>query len=274
MKLKDIFKRIVFYLSVPKCVMCEERLDYGERALCPRCLSEYQNHKERNCSRCAKRLNSCSCTSKYLDRHYVKRVSKVFRYTKTRQDTAWNYLIYSLKQDNRRDVFDFLSDELVCSIRNTTPRLDEQRSSFLITNVPRRRGAVREYGYDHARELAKRVAKKLGIKYVALLKSKTKKAQKTTFGEDRVKNVSLDYARACPKCLKGKQVIIVDDIITTGASVGAAATLIRGLGTKKIYAASVSIAYHDLYKPFMLPYEAKRYKSKYYFNRKKRTYIR
>ena len=44
----------------------------------------------------------------------------------------------------------------------------------------------------------------------------------------------------------GKDVIIVDDIVTTGSSMGAAATLIRGLGCRKIYAAAVSIAYPDI----------------------------
>lgn len=253
--------------------MCSRLLSFDDKALCPECMKAYENHKNRNCSRCAKKLDSCSCTTKYLDSHYIKEIYKVYRYSKTKEQTPWNYLIYSLKQDNRRDVVDFLSSELYNSVINNNEDILSKREEYIITNVPRRPDAIREYGYDHSKDLAKKLAKRLGIKYLSLLKSKTKKAQKSTLADQRIKNVKLDYHKRNIN-LKNKRVIIVDDIITTGASMGAAATLIRGLGTKKISAAAVSIAYHDMYKPFLLPYQMKKYKSKYYFNRKKRTYIR
>lgn len=237
-------------------------------------MKRYLNHKERNCSRCSKKLSHCSCTSGYLASRNVKHVSKVFRYTRNAQDTPWNCLIYSLKKDNRADVIEFLADELSESIRNTIPDISKYPSNYLVTNIPRRKSAIREYGYDHAKTLAKKVSRKLNVNYVSLLKSKTRKAQKTTFGEGRIKNVKFDYKAFCPKSIKGKRAIIIDDIITTGASISTAARLICNLGAKDISAASVAIAYHDIYKPFMLPYEAKRYIPKSYFNRKRESYIR
>ena len=45
--------------------------------------------------------------------------------------------------------------------------------------------------------------------------------------------------------LTGRQVIIVDDIITSGASVSVAASLIRSLDAKNITAACLAIAYRD-----------------------------
>ena len=44
--------------------------------------------------------------------------------------------------------------------------------------------------------------------------------------------------------------IIIDDIVTTGASLGAAAFNIYSLGPKRIYGASVAIAYKDTYREF------------------------
>ena len=51
-----------------------------------------------------------------------------------------------------------------------------------------------------------------------------------------------------PPKLVGKKVIIVDDIVTTGASMAHCATLIRALGTKNIVGAEISIAYKDEFK--------------------------
>ena len=45
--------------------------------------------------------------------------------------------------------------------------------------------------------------------------------------------------------LAGKRVIIVDDIITSGASMANAATLLRSLGCRDITAACLAIAYKD-----------------------------
>lgn len=245
----DIFNRTAFLLSVPKCVFCGEKLDYTDRCLCKSCKEIYENQKERNCSRCAKKLNTCDCTSEYLLSHYVKRVIKVYRYDSKREPLPGDYLIYSLKQDNRRDVFAFLADELCEALRSSLD-FDSSPDSYIITNVPRRPAAIRSYGYDHSSVLAKYVSKRLGIRYVSLLKSRARKPQKETGGDNRLKNVNIDYRKRRQQSLKGKSVIIIDDIITTGASMGSCAAMIRALGTRKIIGACLAVAYKDMYTPF------------------------
>ena len=162
-----------------------------------------------------------------------------------RTDTPSNRLIFSLKHDNRRDTFAFLSHELAASISSA---LDTQgrEEQFLITNIPRRPAAKRRDGYDHAKELAKRVASLLNIKYLSLLSSKAESAQREMKGEQRRKNAKFVYKRKAQEVsLKGLTVIIVDDVVTTGSSLASAADLLRGLGTRRIIGAAVSIAYKD-----------------------------
>jgi len=45
--------------------------------------------------------------------------------------------------------------------------------------------------------------------------------------------------------LSGKKVMLIDDIVTTGTSMGSAATLLRGLGAKGIIGVCIAIAYRD-----------------------------
>ena len=236
---KVVLDYLLFLLSVPKCVSCREKLGFNIKALCPKCSAKFEEIKNRNCSKCSKVLSECSCTTHFLSTHFVKGVIKCFRYDVREDNLPANSLIYSLKHDNRDDVLSKCADELCKAIRNSLSP-DE---TYVITNVPRRRRAVVEYGIDHSALLAKSVAKRLGVRYVCLLKSKTKREQKTLTFEERLKNV--EFKLVSKEDLKGKSVIIVDDIITTGASVSSAATLIRALGTRSIYASALAIAYKD-----------------------------
>ena len=231
--------------------MCGERLDFHDKGLCKECRNSYELHKSRNCSRCANPLCKCTCSNEHLRSHSVKRHLKVFKYLSTEQSRPGNNLIYSLKRDNREDVVDFLSDELVRVINDN---MDVSvKDKYIITSVPRRKSAIVSFGYDHTEFLARAVAKKLGIKYLKLLKSNSKKAQKELRGLERLSNVNFDYASKKDISLKGKFAFIVDDIATTGASLGASATLLKGLGAKECIAVTVASAYNDEYVKRELP---------------------
>ena len=239
MKKYNLMDRVLFALSVPQCVGCKTRLVYGQLAFCHKCSTEFDEFKTRNCSRCSKKLNECNCSNEFLRSHYIPKVIKCYRYLDREDARAGNRLIYSLKRDNRSDVLEKASDELVKAILNSLNNPEE----CIITNVPRRRSAIIEYGIDHSALLAKAVAKKLSCEYRELLRSRAKSEQKTLEITDRFKNADFYILRDID--LTGKRVIIVDDVITTGASVGKAASLIRSLGAKEITAACLAIAYKD-----------------------------
>ena len=239
MNIREIKDRVLFALSVPKCICCNERLDYEQKAFCPKCSTDYEDFKTRNCSRCAKILQECSCSNEYLRGHFISKTVKSFRYMVRDDSKPANSLIFSLKKDNRQDVLDVCADEMLKSIENCI--LEPQ--NYVITNVPRRKSAIIEYGIDHSALLAEEVAKRLGTRYIPLLKSNSKKAQKSLEHSERMKNVNFDLIKNVD--LSGKSVIIVDDVITSGASMGSAAALIRSLGCRNIVAASLGIAYKD-----------------------------
>jgi competence protein ComFC len=152
-----------------------------------------------------------------------------------------------MKQDNRKDVIDFLADEMSDAIASC---INADLSTYVITNVPRRKGAIVEFGYDHAERLAKVVSHKMNIEYVELLKSKSKKPQKSVYGHERIENAKFEYKCKKDYTLKGKNVILVDDIVTTGASMTNCATLIRGLKPKRIIGACLGTAYKEPYTDF------------------------
>ena len=239
MNIKDVMDRVLFALSVPKCVCCNERLNYGQKAFCLKCSTDFNEFCTRNCSKCGRILSECDCSTEYLESHFVKRIIKCYRYINRGDVSPANSLIYSLKRDNRDDVLALCADKLELAIRNsvTTPE------NLLFTTIPRRKAAIVDYGIDHSGLLAQELASRFCAEYIKLLKSNAKIEQKSLDHSERLKNADFDIVKDID--LSDREVIIVDDIITTGASMASAAALVRSLGCKKISAAILAIAYKD-----------------------------
>lgn len=240
----EIWEQILFYVSVPTCVCCKKRLLKSDLALCPQCIEKRERMKFRSCSRCGKKLDMCLCANEYLESHYMKKLAKCFRYMQREDTLPLNAPIYSLKRHNRDDVLEFCSNELAGAIRNCYP----DASEFIFTNIPRSEKSIVKYGFDHAEMLAKSVAEKMGARYEKFLVSDVKMEQKKLHGESR--KINAKFSLIGDFDLSGQTVLIIDDIVTTGSSMGAAAMLIHGLGAKKIFGATMGIAYKDKYTPF------------------------
>lgn len=245
MDIKLLAKKILFWVSVPKCIFCGEKLDFLDRALCSQCRERYEQHKSRNCSRCSKELRYCTCSNEYLRSHSIKRHLKMFRYIHNEATEAANQLIYSLKQDNREDVIDFLADELAGVINYN---LDLSSGPYIITNVPRSRKSTVNYGFDHTEQLARCISKKTGLNYKRVFVSNVKRKQKGLTKIERVQNATYDYKKNFNGDLSGCRLIIVDDVTTSGATLSACAVLAKGLRAKEVIALTVASAYNDEYE--------------------------
>ncbi len=244
MKLSKVFESIGFYITVPFCVHCKQRLSRRDFVFCPDCLSRYKNAKLRDCSRCAEILGRCSCANDYLDRHFVHRLIKNIRYVPSIEDMPQNRLLFSLKRENREDVVRLCAQELCAAIRASV----ENYKDFSVAFVPRRGREKRRYGVDQAKNLAKKIARELGLPLLHVLKSRSGAPQKKLSHEERRKNAAYELKKKTD--LSGKRILLVDDIVTTGATMGAAAAALRGGGARETVGVCFAIAFKDPYVPF------------------------
>lgn len=119
---------------------------------------------------------------------------------------------------------------------------ENQISCDSITWVPLSRRRLRRRGYDQAELLAKLIAKHLGQSPVRLLKKQrdTPPQSKTGSVEKRRANIAGAYACLRPELLQGKQVLLVDDIVTTGATLSEAARVLKKAGAKEVICATLA----------------------------------
>jgi ComF family protein len=122
----------------------------------------------------------------------------------------------------------------------------EAHSITGIIPVPLHRVKERERGYNQAFELCRglSVATRLECFPTLLKRSRYTESQTLMNAQERVENVS--GAFAVPRSLKarvaGRSFLLVDDVVTTGATMIASASALKDSGATSIIACSVAIA--------------------------------
>ena len=149
----------------------------------------------------------------------------------------------SVKDSLHRYKFDGLSAYADIYSEFIVKCIDEnQISCDSITWVPLSCRRLRKRGYDQAELLAKGIGKRLGLPPVRLLKKRrdTPPQSKTGSAEKRRANIAGAYTCLRPEQVAGKRVLLVDDIVTTGATLSEAAGVLKKAGAVEVLAATVA----------------------------------
>lgn len=114
----------------------------------------------------------------------------------------------------------------------------------LITWAPLSRKSLKKRGYDQARLIADAVAEELGMSAVQTLKKvRSTKKQSTLQGEAaRRANVIGAYRVIDPERVRGRRVLLIDDVVTTGATLSECARELRMAGAEDVVCAALARA--------------------------------
>lgn len=110
----------------------------------------------------------------------------------------------------------------------------------IITCVPMHKNSLKVRKYNQAELLAVKCAEILKIPYADTLKKiKENKAQHSIKGSERAKNVRGVYQAVDKELIKGKNILIIDDIITTGNTLGECAKMLKNAECNNICCATI-----------------------------------
>ena len=238
MSAREIIKRL---FVVHKCAACRTILggDSFDEALCPECKLAFRVASTESCPDCFRSALECTCQPKSLSSGGALCLRKLFFYHTDKEKEPQNRLVYFIKHHPALRASRFIASELWVLLRRELSDLigDGIGEKALIVNVPRGRKAVLEYGFDQSAKICEELSNESGIQYFPAIKRKAGgREQKKLGAAERRKNINrLMYAD--PKyaeSVKGRYVILFDDIVTTGASMESCLTVLRKMGAKGV----------------------------------------
>ena len=211
MKRKSLLLELLY---PPKCLFCRKLLPPGASWLCEACRS----------TRTGMRM---SRTGKYYLRCCVP-----MRYEGPVRDALLRY-----KFEGRDCYAETLGQILAETVRE---ELSDQYDE--LTWVPISPQRLRERGYDQARLLAEAVGRCLGKTPMATLEKTRNNPRQSGMADEKARrdNVKNAYSPLDPDWFRGKRLLLIDDIITTGATLDEAARTLRRAGAKDVVAAALA----------------------------------
>ena len=214
MKLYHWLTRLLF---PPKCVLCGKLLEKEESDLCRQCRVEapaYPNHKS---------------APQFLDSF-----AAVWYYEGNVRKSLLRY-----KFHNARSFAPAYGRFLAMKLLQTHPE-----GFDVLTWVPVSRCRKFRRGYDQVELIARAVGTELGMSPVRLLKKIRHNRPQSGISDaaQRRANVLGVYQVVPGQDIAGKRILLLDDILTTGATAGEAARVLLTAGAKEVHCAAVAAA--------------------------------
>lgn len=227
--LKALTEYINSVLFPPHCPFCEKILDFREACVCGDCMQKLPFICEPICSRCGKHLNGEGdlCVDCSKNEHVYKEGRAVWQYKKQVSDSLLRF-----KYHNQRNYAKVYGEWVV----RLFSKWIKERNIDVIVPVPIHKSRMRSRGYNQAFLVAKVLGESLNIPVddESVIRSKKTLPQKELSVFERMQNIQKSFSLRNDS-FRGKNILIIDDIYTTGLTVDALSfSLIKG-GAKNIY---------------------------------------
>lgn len=213
--------KIIGLLAPHVCVSCG-----AEGSLfCRRCQFDAIQTVPERCYRCFELSTDYTVCSKCRSATPLRHV-----WVRTTYQGPAQKLLYQFKFGRSRaaaNVVAVLIDDILPALPKDT----------ILSYIPTATSRVRVRGYDQSRLITRELAKKRGLEVARLLVRHGQTRQTGATRSQRIKQAEKHYGLASGYNLKGKTIVLIDDISTTGATLEAAARVLKKAGAKQVNAA-------------------------------------
>lgn len=216
-----MFDSLVSLLAPHTCLVCHTE----GYLLCPWCKPDAITPLPDRCYRC----NAVSRDGAVCQK--CRKTSRLtYVWVRSEYEKVAKGLIYKLKFARAIAAATVIAELIEEEIPDLPP-------DTVVTYVPTATSRVRLRGYDQSRLIAREIARRRALSFTPIL---TKIGQTRQVGADRKRRItqaSNNYRVRTGKLAGVTQVLLIDDILTTGATLESAAQLLKQSGVKQVSAA-------------------------------------
>ena len=239
--MKEFFSRLntalkdIFFPLRYTCSACGKEV-FDNEQFCDECKESLRFIKENKCQKCGREAayakEECSsCAGETA----VDLSRSVFSY-----DGAIKTVIHKLKYSSAR----YLAEVLAGYLKNVY--IENFFAPDIVTFVPMSEKAEEKRGYNQSELLADALAKLLSTEaYSTLEKVKETARQAELDFEERSRNLKGAFKVTDKSLVKNKRVLLIDDVLTTGATSREVASALKKAGAKSVYLLAVASVSRD-----------------------------
>ena len=220
-------------LLAQSCILCS--LPSGETPLCQDCAAALPALKRPACPRCALPFD--------LSAHGTQSLCPDCMHHTPTFDSAtavWSYgfpvdtLIRDFKYGHHLYLSGFFGTHLAHALADAWENNPNLPLPDLVLPMPLHPNRLKARGFNQAAEIGRQVAKILHLRWSVdhLLRQNDTPPQAGLHRTERWSN--LRGAFFCPQPLQGQRILLIDDVLTTGASLSACADILRFAGASRV----------------------------------------
>ena len=225
-----------FALCFPgECVLCGQLQKYPE-VLCDPCQERLPWIRVPRCKLCGTPFPElwrvAICPDCRLRRPRLTRIRSLFLY-----ETAVMQMIRQVKFSRQARPLHYFAEQLNLRILQDFPR-----NIAALVPVPLHRAREWERTFNQSALLARYVSELSGIPVVDLLRRiKRTPAQTSLSGQARRRNLQSAFQMKAEATIP-RSVILIDDVVTTGATLESCAAVLRKAGVRRVYGLTIARA--------------------------------
>ena len=220
--------------------------------MCPECLRAPRAYSGTACEWCGRFLATETALHGTPHCGVCRRLAKerartnrdAFAFEQARSFASYENTLRALIQRFKYDGFRPLSKPLGRFLQEAVEQLSVQHFD-LIVPVPLHRNRLRLRGFNQSELLAAQVARlrKIPLGTKDCMRVRDTPPQTGLRAAERRRNVSGAFEVTQPERIKGRRVLLIDDVLTTGATASACAEALQKAGARGVWVATLARAH-------------------------------
>ena len=219
-KLVDMVTNLIFPKKI-RCIFCGKDINnFDKKPYCDECEKTLPFNNGHRCKICDMEIletesvcERCKHTHKSFDK-----ARAAFKY-----ENEVRSIIVKLKDNNGK----YLAEPMAKIMLNSLS--DDMKNFDMIIPIPMTESKLKKRGYNQATLLAKEISTLCNtpLREDILLKTKDTKPQKELSFKERQKNLDSAFKVVKRKDLAGKNILLVDDVMTTSATANVCSDILK-----------------------------------------------
>ncbi len=235
-KPQNLFYSIIDFIFPSYCVNCKKQVRYIDAFLCRSCFDKIVLLTGK-CEKCSSTLtgkicNLCSDRKLYIERNII-----IAEYSGVMKE-----ILHGYKFERKKKLYKMLSQLAINAISGISDGIPGMID--IVIPVPVNRKKRWKRGFNQSALIAEEISKKVNKKFANVLSEKYNfKTQKNLGYRDRFLNILDRYRVKNKKIVEEKNILLVDDVLTTGATVNECARILKSSGAGKVYSLTIAGAH-------------------------------